>query len=52
MSEKQRDHFRLIQAPCCGVLLCWANPRLPNYCQEYETGPSSFWYLGTTSDTR
>jgi hypothetical protein len=24
-------HFRLIQMPCCGQLLCWVNPRLPNY---------------------
>lgn len=32
MSE--RIHFRLIQTPCCGQLLCWVNPRLPNYCPE------------------
>lgn len=30
----ERVHFRLIQAPCCGTLLCWVNPRLPNYCPE------------------
>jgi hypothetical protein len=24
-------HFRLIVMPCCGQLLCWVNPRLPNY---------------------
>ena len=53
-SEKQRAHFRFIQVPCCGQLLCRVNPRLPNYCPEceMEPGPSSFWYLGTTSDTR
>ena len=27
-------HFRLIQTPCCGHLLCWLNPRLPTYCSE------------------
>jgi hypothetical protein len=26
--------FRLIQAPCCGTLLCWINPRLPTFCPE------------------
>jgi hypothetical protein len=31
---KARAHFRLIQMPCCGQLLCWVNPRLPNYCPE------------------
>src|SRR5262245_26836305 len=28
-------HFRLIQMPCCGQMLCWVNPRLPNYCPEF-----------------
>lgn len=23
-----------MQTPCCGQLLCWVNPRLPNYCPE------------------
>jgi hypothetical protein len=27
-------HFRLIHTECCGVTLCWVNPRLPNYCPE------------------
>lgn len=27
-------HFRLIQMPCCGQMLCWVNPRLPNFCPE------------------
>jgi hypothetical protein len=26
--------FRLIHTPCCHTLLCWVNPRLPNYCPE------------------
>jgi len=25
------DDFRFIQMPCCGQMLCWVNPRLPNY---------------------
>lgn len=32
--SKQKVPFRLIQTPCCGTLLCWVNPRLPNYCPE------------------
>ena len=27
-------HFQLIHTPCCGHLLCWVNPRLPNFCPE------------------
>ena len=30
-------HFRLFQMPCCGQLLCWVNPRLPNHCPECGT---------------
>lgn len=30
--------FRLIQTPCCGALLCWVNPRLPNFCPECGKG--------------
>jgi hypothetical protein len=29
--------FRLLQMPCCHMLLCWVNPRLPNYCPECGT---------------
>jgi hypothetical protein len=29
-----RADFRLLHMECCGVLLCWVNPRLPNYCPE------------------
>ena len=27
-------YFRYILCPECGQLLCWVNPRLPNYCPE------------------
>jgi hypothetical protein len=30
----ERVKFRLIHTPCCGTLLCWVNPRLPNHCPE------------------
>jgi len=30
----ERVHFRLIQTPCCGHLVCWVNPRVPSYCPE------------------
>jgi hypothetical protein len=30
----ERVHFRLIRVPCCGQMLCWVNPRLPNFCPE------------------
>jgi hypothetical protein len=26
--------FRHIQTSCCGILLCWINPRRPMYCPE------------------
>lgn len=26
--------FRLVRMPCCEQLLCWVNPRLPNFCPE------------------
>lgn len=32
--ETQMVPFRLIQCPKCRTLLCWVNPRLPNYCPE------------------
>ena len=34
MALREKIHFRLIQMPCCHHLLCWVNPRLPNYCPE------------------
>lgn len=34
MSTTERIHFRLINTECCNTLLCWVNPRLPNYCPE------------------
>jgi hypothetical protein len=30
----EKVNFRLFQMPCCGQLLCWVNPRLPNHCPE------------------
>lgn len=30
----ERVVFRLLKTPCCGALLCWVNPRFPNYCPE------------------
>lgn len=31
----ERVLFRLLHMTCCcGTLLCWVNPRLPNYCPE------------------
>jgi hypothetical protein len=30
--------FRLLRMPCCGQLLCWVNPRLPNFCPECGKG--------------
>lgn len=34
MASNERVHFKLLQNPCCSALLCWVNPRLPNYCPE------------------
>lgn len=31
---RERIQFRLLQTPCCIGLLCWVNPRLPNFCPE------------------
>jgi hypothetical protein len=30
----ERVTFRLVRMPCCSQLLCWVNPRYPNYCPE------------------
>lgn len=30
----ERVTFRLIITPCCHTMLCYVNPRLPNYCSE------------------
>lgn len=30
--------FHLYQMPCCGHLLCWVNPRKPNFCPECGEG--------------
>jgi len=34
MITNELIHFRLFQMPCCGQMLCWVNPRLPNFCPE------------------
>jgi len=38
MISKQRVQFRLLETPCCHTMLCWVNPRLPNYCPECGKG--------------
>lgn len=30
----ERVRFALIDTPCCHTLLCYVNPRMPNYCSE------------------
>lgn len=37
MAIIERVTFRLIRMPCCGQLLCWVNPRFPNFCPECGT---------------
>jgi hypothetical protein len=32
--SNQEIQFRLIHMQCCHILICWANPRRPNYCPE------------------
>jgi hypothetical protein len=44
----EKIQFRLILMPCCGVMICWANPRRPNYCPEcgtriFQHFPKSRW---------
>lgn len=36
MSEPSNElvQFRLLNMPCCNILLCWVNPRRPMYCPE------------------
>ena len=33
----EKVRFTLIQVPCCKHLLCWVNPRMPNFCPECGT---------------
>lgn len=35
--SNQQVPFRLIQMPCCSILICWVNSRRPNYCPECGT---------------
>jgi hypothetical protein len=30
----ERVHFRIFMMPCCHIMICWVNSRLPNYCPE------------------
>jgi hypothetical protein len=30
----ERVKFAVMVMPCCGQMLCWVNPRMPNYCPE------------------
>ena len=34
----ERVDFRILVTPCCGTMLCWVNPRLPNHCPECGKG--------------
>ena len=37
MLTTERIIFRLIITPCCSAVICWVNPRFPNYCPECGT---------------
>lgn len=32
--SNQSVQFRLLQMPCCHILICWINPRRPMHCPE------------------
>lgn len=34
MNTTEPVKFRLFTMPCCGICICWVNPRLPNFCPE------------------
>jgi len=34
MTYQEKVRFRVFCMPCCHQMLCWVNPRLPNYCPE------------------
>ena len=34
MLTNELIQFRLFKMPCCQMLICWVNPRTPNYCPE------------------
>ena len=46
----EQVRFRLLWTPCCHALLCWVNPRLPNYCPE--CGERIFTQLKTGDHTQ
>lgn len=33
-NASERVTFTLIHTPCCHTILCYVNPRMPNYCSE------------------
>lgn len=33
-THNEKVLFRLFHMPCCRVLICWVNPRIPNRCPE------------------
>ena len=33
-ASNERVPFRHLFMPCCGIILCWVNPRRPMYCPE------------------
>lgn len=33
-ATNEQVQFRLLQMPCCNILICWVNPRRPMYCPE------------------
>lgn len=34
VSNNERVHFRVMICPLCSFVMCWVNPRFPNYCSE------------------
>jgi hypothetical protein len=36
MTKPSNDYvqFRLLEMSCCHILICWVNPRRPNFCPE------------------
>jgi hypothetical protein len=33
-ATNEKVPFKLFNMPCCGILICWVNSRLPTYCPE------------------
>lgn len=49
MSTMEMINLRVFHMPCCGQVLCWVNPRLPNKCPE--CGEEVLHKLRTTDHT-